>query len=929
MMDICASNSRIKKMIMKKQFHRLVNTSILLSGLSVISANNLSAQTYAPYITAPFNLSGIGGAQEPTFADLDNDGDLDVFSGSDAGPNGSTMIYYQNIGTKKNPNFAVGVMDPFNFDYSGAFFDLTFVDLDNDGDLDLMSGNQSGESKYFENIGTASVPNFAPMVTNPFGLYSVGYLSSPTFADIDNDGDQDVLIGEYSGGMYYFQNIGTPSAPAFAAHQILPFGLSNVGNATKPQFIDMDHDGDQDLLVGVENGPHYYFQNIGTASAPNFAAAVLNPFGISNTPQIYAAPVFGDLDFDGDMDLLCGDNSSIFKYFENTSPVPIPPTPASSSAPEDLFVCYGTSATLSASGVITGTIGWYDTPTGGNWLGGGETFTTSSLFANTTIYAQDSTNGGPSASRIAVTISVTTPVIAQTLIASQSNLCVGGSVSIETASSESGVNYHLYLLVDSTYYGGTLSGNGFPLIFNTPYITVTQDFDVVAQSSTTQGAITLSCTQRMNSLITITVDQPETRTESISVCHGENYTYIDGTVSMAITADESHISTIAGVASNGCDSILTENIISLPQLMSLVTTTICAEESITINGTVYDASNSTGTEIFPNIGANGCDSTVTINLNVLPLLSGSVTTTICAEESMTINSTVYNASNPTGTEVFTNIGANGCDSTVTINLTVLPALAGSVTSTICAEESMTINGTVYDASNLTGTEIFTNIGANGCDSTVTINLNVLPAITSTYSPIVCMNESIVINGTTYDITHAGGTEVFTSSTGCDSTVTISLLIPAINTFTTTNSTTITALPGMTYQWIDCSTNQPISGATAQSFAATFNGNYAVIVTQDGCSDTSQCVAITTVGLSENHLSTLSLYPNPTENSFTISGLENLSNVGAIQILDLNGKQISSLNTNASTCDISLLESGMYYLKVVHETGTEIIRFIKK
>jgi hypothetical protein len=863
---------------MKKQFHKLLKMTLVLSGLSVIGTTTLSAQTYAPYITDPFNIIGIGGATDPTFADLDNDGDLDVFSGTNAGGYGSSLIYHQNIGTKRNPNFAPGVIDPFSFDinlqFAGGFFDPTFVDLDNDDDLDMMVGNQGGESKYFENTGTVSAPNFALMVTNPFGLYSIGYLSSPTFADIDNDGDQDLLVGEYYGPMYYFLNIGTASSPVFGTHQILPFGLSNVGNAPKPQFIDLDKDGDQDLLVGVENGSHYYFQNIGNPAAPTFAPALLNPFGISSTPTIYCSPVFADLDFDGDMDILSGDNTNAFKYFENTTPVPIPSSPTSNSTAEDAYVCYGTSATLTASGVITGTLGWYDAPTGGNWLGGGETFTTSSLTSNMTIYVQDSTNGGPSTNRIAINITVTSQVEAQTITASSSNLCGGGFISIDLGFGESGVIYTLYDVTNDSSYG-SVTGNSNPISFGTPFILSTRELIIIAETTSIQGAITLSCTQSMNPAITITVNQPATHTETIELCHGGNYTYADGTAATDVTAYVSHVSTLTGVAANGCDSIVTENINPLPELTSSINTTLCAGESIAINGTVYDSSN------------------------------------------------------PTGTEVFMSSGALGCDSTVTINLNVIPALESTITATICAEESMTINGTVYDASNPTGTEVFTNVGTNGCDSTVTIDLTVLPAITSTYSPIVCLEESIVINGTTYDITHMGGTEVFTSTNGCDSIVTINLLIPAINTFTTISGMTIMALPGMTYQWINCSNNQPISGATAQSFTATANGNYAVIVTQDGCSDTSQCIAVTSLGLNEFTRSALSLYPNPTENSFTISGLENLSGIGAIQILDLNGKQINSIPTNSSTYDVSPLESGMYYLKVIHENGTEMIRFVKK
>jgi hypothetical protein len=276
------------------------------------------------------------------------------------------------------------------------------------------------------------------------------------------------------------------------------------------------------------------------------------------------------------------------------------------------------------------------------------------------------------------------------------------------------------------------------------------------------------------------------------------------------------------VGSGSCDVACdlemsqTVTVTVLPALVGTDNTTICAEESVIINGTTYDAGNPTGTEVFTNVGANGCDSTVTVSLNVLPALVGTDNTTICATGSVVINGTTYDAGNPTGTEVFTNVGANGCDSTVTVSLNVLPALVGTDNTTICATGSVVINGTTYDAGNSTGTEVFTNVGANGCDSTVTVALNVLAAVDATVDnslmPILSANQV-----------------------------------------------------GATYQWVDCDNgNAPISGEIGQTFTATVNGNYAVEVTVGGCTETSSCEAVTGVGVKEVANNTVSIYPNPTK-----------------------------------------------------------------
>ena len=88
----------------------------------------------------------------------------------------------------------------------------TFADVDGDGDLDAFVGENSGNFFYFENTGSASSPNFATPVTNPFGLTDVGYISSPTFADIDNDGDLDLFSGGTPDGILYFENNQLPVA---------------------------------------------------------------------------------------------------------------------------------------------------------------------------------------------------------------------------------------------------------------------------------------------------------------------------------------------------------------------------------------------------------------------------------------------------------------------------------------------------------------------------------------------------------------------------------------------------------------------------------------------------------------------------------------------------------------------------------------------
>ena len=220
----------------------------------------------------------------------------------------------------------------------------------------------------------------------------------------------------------------------------------------------------------------------------------------------------------------------------------------------------------------------------------------------------------------------------------------------------------------------------------------------------------------------------------------------------------------------------------LPTATANLDTTLCQGQSISINGNTYDQSNPSGTELFPNAAASGCDSTLNINLSFYPQAVGFLDTTLCQGQSISINGNTYDQSNPSGTELFPNAAASGCDSTLNINLTFYPQAVGFLDTTLCQGQSISINGNTYDQSNPAGTELFPNAAASGCDSTLNINLSFYPQATGVYTDTLTSGDSLVIGGIVFDEQNPSGTVQFpgASEHGCDSTLQVDLTFVMLN-----------------------------------------------------------------------------------------------------------------------------------------------------
>ena len=304
------------------------NVTSAIEGGSAVDLTNLSMKyTFENDSSVTFSRTeattdgiDVGYASVPAFVDIDKDADADLFVGSLDG----TIKYFENTGTSMSPVFSekLGTSNPLNGVVVSGWASPTFVDIDGDGDMDTFIGQDDGTVSYYTNGGSSSSPSFSEVSgnDNPLNGVDVGYNCVPNFVDIDGDGDMDAFLGGFDGSTNYYKNTGNSTAATFTAQadDSEVAKLAVEANHSAPVFADIDKDGDLDVFVGVGDGTIKFFTNTGNSNSHSFSEQTGEDNLLSDDIGANAALDFQDIDGDGDLDLCVGEYDGNVNYYKNS-----------------------------------------------------------------------------------------------------------------------------------------------------------------------------------------------------------------------------------------------------------------------------------------------------------------------------------------------------------------------------------------------------------------------------------------------------------------------------------------------------------------------------------------------------------------------------------------------------------------------------------
>ncbi len=787
----------------KRFVRRAFGTALVVFGMSFSQQASAQATFIAP-VSNPFGLQATYQTAAPAVADMDNDGDMDLLVAEYYG----VLKYYQNTGTATAPTFAAPVTNPFGMVVTGTYLpEVTIADLDGDGDLDVMCAEYNAvtynsDIKYFQNTGTATAPAFGAAQLNPFGTTSGYYLNAPQLADIDNDGDYDffsVAFNNVSNAteIRYQENTGSAIAPAFGPVQLNPFGLTFPASsqyAVYLSFGDIDSDGDLDVMYGdgYSNGNFLYIENTGSATAASFGTQVTNPFGLiatnaTSTGQKMNNPAILDMDNDGDLDIITGEYGGNLVYFEN------------------LFISSGPLA-----------------------------------IANVTISTPSCSPGGDGSINV-VASGGTQPIIYK--IGTDSN-STGNFMNYLPGTYTIRVRDSLNTIIDSTVTLGPAS----------PPIIDTNNFFVsnVTCNGLSDGSILAIANGGTTPYSYQLIPGPTNATGQFQSLSAGNYTII--------VTD-----------SKNCSDTIMTTVTQPPAVNLVIDSAINLSCFGSMNGAIYTTATGPGgfsytinpfggTQFAPGDYTGLAVGNYTITVTDLNGCSASVSQVLTQPQ----NTIITTISNITNVSCF---GGNDGSFTAT-------ATGGALPYSYVQMPMVGTQASPGSFTNLTANNYsVTTTDANGCSNAT--------VVTVTQPPQLVLNIS--------------STQAATSNTATDGSITslASGGVAAYNYSITPNSGT---------------------QAPAGTFTGLGTGNYTITVTDaNNCTTTSNAnVGFWPVGVNDIEKHNIKLYPNPVSD---VLKLESDVEIQSLSVLDITGKVITTFNKPSNMVSLKEIPNGIYIIRV--------------
>ena len=834
------------------------------------------------------------------------------------------------------------------FTFDEEIFNVTLGTMNNSSTCTTLAGGPGSVLETYSNFtsgaGAPAVPNLAAGSTTA-GSVTIGSCGSfnytsglAVFIDFNQDGDfTDVGEKVFTNGP--LANVNCVPATAVPISVTVP--ATAVGGQTRMRVVNQESiSGDnitpctvsswgetEDYLVNITGGavnipcpgstfnlsstatnggaPYTYAWTVLSGSATLSAANIANPTAVVNTDAVLQLTVTD----------VCGSvvtSTVAADIAEN----PITITPANSA------ICINSSTTLTAANGSNYT--W--TPT--NDLSASNTAVVVANPTSTVTYTVNGTYGIGCSGSTNTTVTVNPlPVVNAGL---DQTVCLNTPVVLNGAGA-------------TTYAWNNNVSNG--VAFTPTSTTIYTVTGTDANGCVNQDQVTIS----VNGLPGVSAGQ------DFAICNGfgatltgngaNSYAWnnnVNNGVVFFPNTTQSYV--VTGTGANGCSNqdTITITVNNAPVVSLTNGGSSCANGTVALSATTTNAyggfwtANNGGGVLSPNVSNsnvvynanpsdpstvnftyvafNQCGSTTantTISVLSLPTVNAGLNQTACANSNVTLTATsngtvVWNsglldgvaflAAQGTTSYIATATGANGCTNTDTVTVTglALPNVGAGQDQTVCAGESVTLNGS----------------GANS----------------------YAWNNN-VIDGVPFTPTATGQYSVTgTGSNGCSNqdnvNVTVNALPNAI--VISADPVTLVASPaGATYQWINCATGQAIADADNDSLVATSNGGYAVIVTNaSGCSDTSECTIVDQVGIYFPESAFIGLYPNPTNGIVT---LELPADDGAIaNVFDSQGKLIMSISNakNGEQFDLSTLSTGVYTFRVTLNNLTHIQKVVK-